>query len=66
MKEMLCNHRLSQQELKKQIDGLQEELAKISAEQSSPINLDVYVTKLANARQKILIVSNILQAAQVC
>ncbi|XP_075211226.1 uncharacterized protein LOC142318557 [Lycorma delicatula] len=56
--------RISQLELKQQIEGLAEELKIISDEQTWPFALEEYTNKLTNARQKITVVSNILQAAQ--
>lgn len=56
--------RITQLELKQQIDGLAEELRKIFEAQGSPVDLEAYTNKLINARQKITVVSNILQAAQ--
>lgn len=56
--------RVSQLELKQQLDILSEELKQISAEQSCPIDLEVYSNKLINSRHKISVVNNILQAAQ--
>lgn len=57
--------RVSQLELKSQLDILSEELKKISADQTCPIDLEVYSNKLINSRHKISVVNNILQAAQV-
>lgn len=56
--------RVSQLELKQQLDILSEELKQISAEQNCPIDLEVYSNKLINSRHKISVVNNILQAAQ--
>jgi len=56
--------RVSQLELKQQIDDLSEELKKISAEQSCPLALEAYTNKLTNTRHKITVISNILQTAQ--
>lgn len=56
--------RVSQLELKSQLDILSEELKKISADQTCPIDLEVYSNKLINSRHKISVVNNILQAAQ--
>lgn len=55
---------VSQLELKSQLDILSEELKKISADQTCPIDLEVYSNKLINSRHKISVVNNILQAAQ--
>ncbi|XP_077986314.1 SNARE-associated protein Snapin-like [Glandiceps talaboti] len=56
--------RESQVELRQQIDGLAEELKKLSEEQPLPVELDVYVKKLMNSRRRIMVVNNILQNAQ--
>lgn len=56
--------RISQLELKQQLEGLAEELKKIAAEQNCPLALEAYTNKLTNARNKITVVSNILQTAQ--
>ncbi|KAG8300744.1 hypothetical protein J6590_069803 [Homalodisca vitripennis] len=56
--------RISQLELKQQIEDLSEELKKISAEQSCPLALEAYTNKLTNTRHKITVISNILQTAQ--
>ncbi|XP_069676092.1 SNAPIN protein homolog [Periplaneta americana] len=56
--------RISQVELKQQIEGLAEELKKISESQQCPLDLDLYVRKLINAKLKVTVVSNILQTAQ--
>ncbi|XP_051175664.1 SNAPIN protein homolog isoform X2 [Leptopilina boulardi] len=56
--------RISQIELKQQIDSLNEELLKISESLQHPLELDSYVKKLVNAKQKVTIVSNILQTTQ--
>ncbi|XP_063218382.1 SNAPIN protein homolog [Bacillus rossius redtenbacheri] len=56
--------RISQVELKQQIDGLSEELKKISDSQACPLEFDAYVRKLMNAKLKVTVVSNILQTAQ--
>ncbi|XP_006824978.1 SNARE-associated protein Snapin-like isoform X2 [Saccoglossus kowalevskii] len=56
--------RESQVELRQQIDGLAEELKKLSEEQPLPVELDAYVKKLMNSRRRIMVVNNILQNAQ--
>ncbi|XP_065333191.1 SNAPIN protein homolog [Cloeon dipterum] len=56
--------RISQIELKQQIDGLAEEIKRISDEQQCPLDLENYVKKLLNAKRRITVVSNILQVAQ--
>ena len=51
--------------MRHQLESLSEELSKIKAEESCPIDLEVYTNKLTETRHKITVVSNILQAAQV-
>lgn len=50
--------------MKQQIDSLNEELLKISENLQQPLELESYVKKLVNAKQKVTIVSNILQTTQ--
>ena len=57
--------RISQVELKQQIEVLSEELKKISESQQCLLDIDVYVRKLLNAKLKVTVVSNILQNVQV-
>jgi len=61
---VLCD-RISQVELKQQIEVLSEELKKISESQQCLLDIDVYVRKLLNAKLKVTVVSNILQNVQV-
>lgn len=56
--------RISQIELKQQIESLTDELVKISENLQSPFELDTYVKKLVNAKQRVTVVSNILQTTQ--
>ncbi|KAH0535393.1 SNAPIN protein homolog [Cotesia glomerata] len=56
--------RISQIELKQQIESLTEELVKISEYLQCPFELDSYVKKLVNAKQRVTVVSNILQTTQ--
>lgn len=58
-------YRISQVELRQQIDGLADEIKKISDEQQCPLDLESYVKKLLNAKRRVTVVSNILQVAQV-
>jgi hypothetical protein len=58
-------HRISQVELKQQIEILSEELKKISESQQCPLDIDQYIRKLINAKLKVTVVSNILQTVQV-
>ncbi|XP_070581883.1 SNARE-associated protein Snapin-like isoform X1 [Ptychodera flava] len=62
--EQVARVRESQVELRQQIDGLADELKKLSDEQPLPVELDVYVKKLMNSRRRIMVVNNILQNAQ--
>ncbi|KAF7270585.1 hypothetical protein GWI33_016476 [Rhynchophorus ferrugineus] len=56
--------RLSQVELRQCIEGLSEELKRISEDQKHSIDLEVYLKKLINAKQRVTVLSNILQSAQ--
>ncbi|XP_015600242.1 SNAPIN protein homolog [Cephus cinctus] len=58
--------RISQIELKQQIESLTDELLKISEVLQCPLELESYVKKLVNAKHKVTIVSNILQTTQDC
>lgn len=58
-------HRISQVELKQQIEVLSEELKKISESQQCPLDIELYIRKLINAKLKVTVVSNILQTVQV-
>lgn len=50
--------------MKQQIESLTEELVKISEYLQCPFDLDGYVKKLVNAKQRVTVVSNILQTTQ--
>ncbi|XP_046385377.1 SNARE-associated protein Snapin-like [Ischnura elegans] len=54
----------SQLELKEKIDTLAEELRKISELHKCPLDLDLYVKKLAGAKRKVTVVSSVLQNTQ--
>ncbi|XP_044265160.1 SNAPIN protein homolog [Tribolium madens] len=56
--------RISQLELKQCIETLCEELKKINESQQSTVDLDAYVKKLINAKQRVTVLSNILQNVQ--
>jgi SNARE-associated protein Snapin len=56
-------HRISQVELRQQINGLADEIKKISDEQQCPLDLESYVKKLLNAKRRVTVVSNILKVA---
>lgn len=58
-------YRQSQIELRTQIESLSAELTLIAQNQQSPINLELYIKKLLDARKRITIVNSILQNAQV-
>lgn len=57
-------YRISQLELKQCIEGLTEELSKISKAQQNQIDLDIYVKKLLSAKNRVTVLTNILQGAQ--
>ncbi|KAJ8683971.1 hypothetical protein QAD02_019763 [Eretmocerus hayati] len=56
--------RISQIELRQQIDSLTEELMKINEALQCPLELEAYVDKLVCAKRKVVVVSNILQKTQ--
>nr|XP_023019412.1 SNAPIN protein homolog [Leptinotarsa decemlineata] len=56
--------RISQLELKQCIESLSEELKTIADSQKNSIDLEIYVKKLINAKQRVTILSNILQNTQ--
>ncbi|RZC32503.1 Snapin Pallidin, Methyltransf 26, and/or MTS domain containing protein [Asbolus verrucosus] len=56
--------RISQLELKQCIEALCEELKKIGESQQTGVDLDNYVKKLINAKQRVTVLSNILQNVQ--
>ncbi|KAK2583235.1 hypothetical protein KPH14_009252 [Odynerus spinipes] len=56
--------RICQIELKQRIESLTDELSRINEALQCPFETDSYVKKLINAKQKITIVSNILQTTQ--
>ena len=59
------NFRISQVELKQQIESLSEELKRISESNvDKELDLDVYVKKLMNVKHKVTVVSNILQNSE--
>lgn len=57
--------RRSQEELSEQIALLTDQLKLISAEQTCPIDLDGYVTRLGTIKAKINVISSVLHSAQV-
>lgn len=61
---MYCFCRISQLELKQCIESLTEELKAISEYQQNTVDLDIYVKKLINAKQRVTVVTNILQNTQ--
>ncbi|XP_056636943.1 SNAPIN protein homolog [Diorhabda carinulata] len=56
--------RISQLELKQCIESLSEELKSISETQQNTVDLDIYVKKLVNAKQRVIVLTNILQSTQ--
>lgn len=56
--------RISQLELKQCIESLSEELKSISESQQNTVDLDIYVKKLVNAKQRVIVLTNILQSTQ--
>ncbi|XP_071448715.1 SNARE-associated protein Snapin-like [Hetaerina americana] len=62
--ERITSTRESQLELKEKIDTLAEELRKISELHKCPLDLELYVKKLASAKRKVTVVSNVLQNTQ--
>lgn len=57
--------RISQLELKQQIDSLNEELQKVREALNNHPDLDPYVKKLIACKHKVTVVLNVLQASQV-
>lgn len=58
--------RISQLELKQQIDSLNEELQNVREALNNHPDLDPYVKKLISCKHKVTVVLNVLQASQVC
>ncbi|XP_028131119.1 SNAPIN protein homolog isoform X2 [Diabrotica virgifera virgifera] len=56
--------RISQLELKQCIESLSEELKSISESQQHTQDLDIYVKKLINAKQRVTVLTNVLQNTQ--
>jgi len=54
----------AQAELKSQISLLQADLRTLVANQSCPLDLEAYITKLSNSKKRVTVVSNILSTAQ--
>ena len=57
--------RISQVELSRHLEGLAEELRKISETPPVPVDLDDYTKRLTETRQRVIVVQNILQTVQV-
>lgn len=57
--------RISQLELKQQIEALNEELAKVREALNNHPDLDPYVKKLIACKHKVTVVLNVLQGSQV-
>ena len=53
-----------QSELKDQIVTLQTSLKGLQQQQSCPVDLESYITKLNNTKKRVTVVANILSAAQ--
>ncbi|CAG9795892.1 unnamed protein product [Diatraea saccharalis] len=62
--ERVRSTRISQLELKQQIDSLNEELSKVREALNNHPDLDPYVKKLIACKHKVTVVLNILQASQ--
>lgn len=58
-------YRISQLELKQQIESLNEELLKVREALNNHPDLDPYVKKLIACKHKVTVVLNVLQASQV-
>ncbi|XP_071489287.1 SNARE-associated protein Snapin-like [Diadema antillarum] len=56
--------RESQVELRHRIEELDDALRELCKEKSAPIDLDLYVKKLANCKRRVATVNNIVQNAQ--
>nr|CAI5845478.1 unnamed protein product [Callosobruchus analis] len=61
---MFLYFRVSQLELKQCIESLSEELKQIQALQQNSVDLDAYVKKLINAKQRVTVLTNVLQNSQ--
>lgn len=62
---ILIHCRISQLELKQQIESLNEELAKAREALNNHPDLDPYVKKLIACKHKVTVVLNVLQGSQV-
>ncbi|GAB6031522.1 hypothetical protein CHUAL_009291 [Chamberlinius hualienensis] len=62
--ERVKSTRMSQIELRQQIESLAEDLCRISEAQNLPFDLNTYVKKLMNVKRRIMLVNNILQNTQ--
>ncbi|XP_023330112.1 uncharacterized protein LOC111702603 [Eurytemora carolleeae] len=56
--------REAQAELKDQIEALAAELKNISDQQSCPVDLESYISKLNISKKRVVVVQNILSSAQ--
>ena len=61
----IANARGAQLELQDQISKLESQLATINSELQCPVDLEAYVSKLNNAKKRVIVVNNILQGSQV-
>ncbi|XP_026740639.1 SNARE-associated protein Snapin-like [Trichoplusia ni] len=59
-----CFSRISQLELKQQIDSLNEELQNVREALNNHPDLDPYVKKLISCKHKVTVALNVLQASQ--
>lgn len=64
LEERIKTTRISQIALKDLIDSLAEELKQILSSTQASVDLDVYIKKLINTKQRVTVVTNILQNAQ--
>lgn len=55
--------RASQLELKQCIESLAEELKRVTETQQHTVDLEVYLKKLLSAKQRVTVLSNILQVS---
>lgn len=62
---ILIFDRISQLELKQQIESLNEELQKVREALNNHPDLEPYVKKLIGCKHKVTVVLNVLQASQV-
>ncbi|XP_018021340.1 SNARE-associated protein Snapin-like [Hyalella azteca] len=56
--------RTSQSDLQLQLEGLQQQLTAVQHQTQCPLQLDLYIKKLQNAKRRVVVVNNILQTTQ--